>query len=372
MPSLVRRLFGRPASSPLVIQATVFPGDETLEVVGESQYQDALWEIAGGIRRDPVRHPADAVLLPEPDNPYDPNAIRVLIDGRVVGYLSRDDAAVYLPGLRRLMASCDSGYVALEGQIVGGGSRGDGIGSLGVFLDHDPTDFGIAPHHTTGGTLRTGLSDALATDLNDDSYDLSWLRTLAADDQIAVTQLRSLLENERTAIDRHYMFCELETRLYRSRDAWPTALDEFDHVCTEHHNEMEVLRPELLDKFGVVPVIELYRQASIRCQKAKQWEAARAWAQRGLDVYGDQAARPEVVDDLQKRIAHAVAKTEAAARPKGRTPRAVSASTASRQPHVETLVCVSCGATLERERTRGRKPKICPSCRGITTPVASA
>ena len=44
----------------------MFPGNETLEVVGESRHQDALWEIVGGLRRDPVRRLCDAVLMPEP------------------------------------------------------------------------------------------------------------------------------------------------------------------------------------------------------------------------------------------------------------------------------------------------------------------
>ena len=181
------------------------------------------------------------MLLPEPDNPVDPHAIRVLVDGRHVGYLSRDDAAVYLPGLRRLIASSETGHVALGGQIVGGGPRADGIGFLGVFLDHDPSDFGIAPHYTTGGSLRTGLSDAIATDLEDDSYDLSWLTTLSDDDAGAVAQLRSLLGDERDPIDRHYMLCELEARLYRGRELRAGALDDFDEVCAHHHQEMTEL-----------------------------------------------------------------------------------------------------------------------------------
>jgi hypothetical protein len=39
---------------------------------------------------------------------------------------------------------------------------------------------------------------------------------------------------------------------------------------------------------------------------------------------------------------------------------------------IEALVCESCGASFERERTRGRKPKTCPVCRGLTTPVVSS
>jgi hypothetical protein len=316
-------------------------------------------------------HDCAAVLVLEPDNQFDRNAIRVLVDGRLVGYLSRDDAEVYLPGLIRLMGSCEGGYVALEGHVVGGGDRGGRIGSLGVFLDHDPADFGIAPHHTTGGTLRTGLSEAIATDLEDDSYDLSWLNSLSSDDERAAQHLQRLLADEREPIDRHYMFCELESRLYHGREARPSALEDFDAACEQHHGEMSVLRPALVSKFGVVPVIELYRQAAIRCQKAKRWEAAREWAQRGLDIYGEQAARPEVVEDLHKRFAHATAKIEAASQRRERTPRAVTVTTARHLPEIETLVCSSCGNGFERERTRGRKPKLCPVCRGEIAPAAT-
>jgi hypothetical protein len=371
VPGLLSRLFGRSVSPRLVIEATVYPGNETLEVVGESRHQDALWEIVGGFRREPVRHPCDALLIPEPDNPVDPNAIRVLVDGRHIGYLSGHDAEVYLPGLQRLMASSATSHVALEGQIVGGGERGNGIGSLGLFLDHNPADFGLAPHYTSGGRLRTGLSNAIASDLDDDNYDLSWLRTLELDDETAAAQLHSLLEREHDPIDRHYMLCELEERLYRCRNARPSALQEFDAVCAQHHEEMAVLRPALLEKFGVVPVIEMYRQASIRCQKAKEWESAREWAQRGLHVYGDRAARPEVVEDLHKRVAHATAKIEAVPRPKERRSRTVAVAAASPKLEVETLVCASCGESFERERTRGRKPKLCPTCRGSTNPVTT-
>jgi rubrerythrin len=367
---LLSRLFGRPESTRLVIEATVYPGTEALEVVGESRYQGALWQIVGGFRHDPVRHAVNAVLLPEPDNRYDSNAVRVLVEGQLVGYLSRDDAAAYQPGLLRLVGVCATGHVALEGQIVGGGPRSDGIGFLGVFLDHNPLDFGIAPHYTTGGSLRTGLSEAIATDLEDDDYDLSWLGTLPDDDNVAVGQLKALLEDERDPIDRHYMLCELERRLYQSRDERPSALEEFDSICARHHEEMVSLRPALLSKFGSIPVIEMYRQASIRCQKQKHWEAARDWAQRGLDVYGDEAARPEVIDDLHKRLAHATAKIEAPTQTK-RKSRSVSVATATAELVSETLICGSCGASFERERTRGRKPKTCPTCRRPSRPVPS-
>ena len=371
MPGLLSRLFGAhtpplPATPVQRIEAILYSGRETLEVVGESHYQDALWEIVGGRTPDPVRHETYALLMPDHANQHDPNAIQVLIDGMRVGYLSREDATAYRPGLLRLMETSPNNLVAFQAVVVGGGPRRDGIGYLGVFLDHDPTDFGLAPHYTSEGQLRTGLSQAIATDFEDESYDLSWYRRLSDSDDTAIEQLQSFLEAERDPIDRHYMLCELEHRLYRSRTVLPSALDEFDVVCSQHDEEMVVLRPALLDKFGVIPVIEMYRQAVIRCQKAKLWPAARQWAERGIAVYGDAAARPEVVDDLHKRLAYAMAKIDAAERPRRRKPHGASVVTATGNSDVETLVCVSCGESFARVRTRGRKPKICPTCRGST------
>jgi hypothetical protein len=295
------------------IEAVLCTGSETLEVVGESHYQDALWTIVGGVRPERVRSEIIAVLIPEPDNPHDVNAIKVLVNGYLVGRLSRADAAAYLPGLLLLMRRNPSKVVALNGVIVGSGERPDGLGLLGVFLDHDPADFGLRSQQVGyGGTLRTGLSEAIATDLEDDSYDLSWLSALTGNDARDIKKLRAMLDNESDPIDRHYMLCELEGRLYKNRDAFASALDEFDAACRQHHAEMSKIRPALLTKFGVIPLIDMYRQAAVRCQKARDWETARAWAERGLTVYGADAARPEAVADLHKRREYAAAKIERA------------------------------------------------------------
>jgi HIRAN domain len=375
---LLDRLLGRTSASDAIdvrtptIRATLYVGDETLEVVGESHYQDALWRIVGGVREEHVRHEIHAVLMPEPDNAYDPNAIRVLVDGSVVGYLSREDAAAYRPGLLLLMKTNPGTLIALNGVIVGGGERPDGLGRLGVFLDHDPADFGIRPKHTRhNGGLRTGFSEAMATDLEDDSYDLSWYRELSGDDITDIKKLRAMLGTENEAIDRHYMLSELERRLYRSRDAFASALDEFDAVCRQHDAEMVTIRPALIEKLGEVPLIDMYRQAAVRCQKARNWETMRSWAERGITVYGADAARPEAVADLQKRLGYANAKIEAASAPKPPRPRRVAVRTAPLRTGgeidgaIETLLCTQCGAAFQRLRTRGRKPHACPACRGL-------
>ena len=372
---LLDRFIGRPSSPPAATASTVramlYGGRETLEVVGESHYQDALWQIVGGRRAEPVRHDIYALLVPNPENPYDANAIEVRIEGHLVGHLSREDAVLYRPGLLRLVQT--HGLIALEGTIVGGGPRRDGIGFLGVFLDHDPADFGLTPQRASNGRgIRTGFAEAAATDPADDSYDLSWYSTLSSNDPAAIKQLRILLENEHEPIDRHYMLCELESRLYRGRDGFASALEEFDAACRQHDEEMSSIRPALLSKFGVIPVIDMYRQASIRWRKARDWQAARDWAERGITVYGSEAARPEVVEDLHKRVAHASAKIEAATQPRAHAPRTTVTAAAHVAPEMETLVCESCGSNFERARTRGRKPKRCPACRGEMAPAATA
>jgi hypothetical protein len=53
----------------------------------------------------------------------------------------------------------------------------------------------------------------------------------------------------------------------------------------------------------------MYRQAAIRRQKVKEWEATREWARRGLEVYGLEAA-PPANGYLEKRVAHATNKLE--------------------------------------------------------------
>jgi hypothetical protein len=378
MPGLLSRLFGTPpvraAEHVESIEANLYPGDETLEVVGESHYQDALWRTVGGHRRDPVRYETEAVLELEAGNRHDANAIKVVIHGALVGYLSREDAAAYRPGLLRLMETSPTGRVALGAAIVGGGPRSDGIGFLGVFLDHDPADFGLAARYAANGpSLRTGFSEAIATDLEDDSYDLAWYEELSENDVNAIEQLRSTLDTERDPLDRHYMLGELEKRLYKRRDAFASALDEFDAVCHQHDEEMVTIRPALFDKFGVVPVIDMYRQAAVRYQKTKDWQAMRDWAERGIRVYGEEAARPEAVEDLHKRVSYATAKIEAFDRPKSRKPRAATVRTTSATSgQVERLVCASCGTKFERVRTRGRKPHTCPACRDRASPAVSA
>jgi hypothetical protein len=69
-------------------------------VRGESRYRDGLTEVCGG-DRDFYLLPVEARLAVEPSNPHDPNAIRVEVDGRLVGYIAREVAAQLSPRLQQ-------------------------------------------------------------------------------------------------------------------------------------------------------------------------------------------------------------------------------------------------------------------------------
>lgn len=68
------------------------------EVVGEAHRSDGIRtlfpgrRLSGGADLD-----ANARLVPEPHNRHDPHAVAVVVQGVLVGYLARDEAAKYQP-----------------------------------------------------------------------------------------------------------------------------------------------------------------------------------------------------------------------------------------------------------------------------------
>jgi hypothetical protein len=68
-------------------------GGYAVEVVSGSSHQDRLEWLAQGRGEEPVDYTCTALLLPEPNNPFDPNAVSVSIRGVRVGYLPADAAA---------------------------------------------------------------------------------------------------------------------------------------------------------------------------------------------------------------------------------------------------------------------------------------
>lgn len=131
------------------------------------------------------------------------------------------------------------------------------------------------------GVMRTGFSEAWLTDAEDDSYDLSWFNQLPEADRPAIAMLRELLATVPDPIDRHFQFCELEARLYRSRELYESALAEYDQACALHDVEMQQICAAFMAKWGKIPLLDTYRQMAVRQQKKKDWRACQWWAERG-------------------------------------------------------------------------------------------
>lgn len=83
--------FARPKPPSVCIQWR--DGSFPMKVVGESYFQDALTSICGRHSRYGHEVECVATIEREPSNPYDPNAVKVVIQGQKVGHLPCEQAA---------------------------------------------------------------------------------------------------------------------------------------------------------------------------------------------------------------------------------------------------------------------------------------
>ena len=95
------------------------------EIVGEGSYQSNLKKIAGPKEEQSKFYQCSAKVTSEPTNKFDKNAIKVEINGLLVGYLSREDA-------QKLVGRKINKVVAAV--IDGGWYNSDDEGSYGVKL----------------------------------------------------------------------------------------------------------------------------------------------------------------------------------------------------------------------------------------------
>lgn len=160
--------------------------DGRLAVVGESHYQSALHRAARGVAagQDFDQHlPVIAVLVPEPENPYDSHAVRVDVmvgdKAEPVGHLCRSDARAYQP---MLLALREEGYLGTCPARITGGGLGQ---SYGIYL------------HLAG-------PDALVLDNLDSEFDLPEPERL-----VTVTGE----ENHQDTLARHHSTTRLLTRV---------------------------------------------------------------------------------------------------------------------------------------------------------------
>lgn len=141
-------LFGSDSDSKALDELIARPligvqGDGTfaLDIVGESHFQSALNNIAGGKTPDGHQIQTESLLILDDDNQHDDKAVMVAINGNIVGYLPRKLARQHRnqiaeAGLSNANAEC----AAL---ITGGWNRGGGdVGYYGVKLDY-PINVGM-------------------------------------------------------------------------------------------------------------------------------------------------------------------------------------------------------------------------------------
>ena len=69
-----RGWFGR-QPKPVEVDGELPARDELVAVVGESKHQHALRRLCGSNRWEDVARDSQAVLVPEPENRHDPNAV---------------------------------------------------------------------------------------------------------------------------------------------------------------------------------------------------------------------------------------------------------------------------------------------------------
>jgi len=134
-------------------------GPDQIQVVGESFYRPALRELAEARMGQGVGRVFDAVLECDRENPYDHNAVKVLIEGRHVGHLPRELAALVADRIAELTSL--NGEVTCIAEIRGSDSEfGQGVvlgvafGQLGLVAEEDglPDDVEeFAPSTETAG-----------------------------------------------------------------------------------------------------------------------------------------------------------------------------------------------------------------------------
>lgn len=210
------------APRPLPTDAEFVPlsEDGRLAVVGESHYQAALRNAvrgrAAGTGFDD-HLPVTAVLVPEPTNPHDPNAVRVDVRSdagpATVGHLAREVAVHYQPALLALDANH---YGTCAARIAGGGEK-----YYGIYL------------HLAGPELMLFANRSKRGSTGDAEW--SSMATLCPEVQCTVTgeehhqdQLQSVAPrspNEATRVIVTLCYCQIVNGKHRGEQAIEVRLD---------------------------------------------------------------------------------------------------------------------------------------------------
>lgn len=122
---------------PLTLNVVELETEGYCAVVGESHYQDALRATSTICTPGPEGRPTfTAVLVAEPDNPYDENAIAIHSAEGKLGHLSRDNALAYRQ-VMETVAQLGFQGAACEAYLTGGQSDKPSFGVVLRLADPD-------------------------------------------------------------------------------------------------------------------------------------------------------------------------------------------------------------------------------------------
>lgn len=115
-----------------------------IKAAGTSHHQTALLRLAGKKGQFSKNERFRVLLIPEPDNPHDPNAVRVQFKELLLGYLPKKHAAEYLS--QTSAAGYHNATSNVSADIIGGWKSERDEGSFGLRLLYDrPLRFAKAP-----------------------------------------------------------------------------------------------------------------------------------------------------------------------------------------------------------------------------------
>jgi len=285
-------------------------------VRGESHRQDVLARYCGPptVLGYPV--PVEGVLCREPNNPVDPYAIRVEVEGEHVGYVAEEIAAQLSPALDK--AGCQRFIVA--GVIRGGAIDAPSIGFhlwLGRRIVPGPSiilnenirsspEYAVkwrgVERHQNFVPSDEAQRDVPGIHTGASMHGGRWTGIDQRDRLATIKSAREFLRCETDPLERHFAYNLLEETLYKCRDVISGAFDDFRLTCEQHHREMSTIRPSLVGLFGRIPLLPTYRQMAIACSKSGDYDAAAQWCTWGLEIYGDEALEIAPVEDLETRL----------------------------------------------------------------------
>jgi hypothetical protein len=270
---------------------------EHVDVVGESFRQEALDQI-GQLTKGGT---FNVWLLPEPENKFDKNAVRVMAGLHHIGYIAKEEAKIW--SKRTLPLWFESRFLygeawGVDEDPVWKGKRGVRVS---IFFGDETKQ-----RKAKKNDFDTGWTAAVLGDEEDDSYSLDKLADVSGDPIKGLKKLKELAASESDLMSLHFVLMQLEEMLYHYRADLPDALDEFDKYAEKHHQLLKSqLQSLLISKFGAMPRIPLYRQAAIRHEKAGDFDQALEWTKRGLDIYTVEVSRAIAAEkdfaDLSKR-----------------------------------------------------------------------